>query len=551
MQLLRLLVPNNLRELRSIVLIAGLAGLANAALIGLINGVAASSAKGLEAEADSVLLFLVALGAYYVAQRTALLRANDFLEARLGELRLQLADKIRRAELRTLEGLGRGEVYTKVAQETNHLSQSFPLLVTAAQAAFLLCFCLAYVATLSFVSFVVVGGVTALALLAFWAKRRALIEQMTTVTQTEGETLETLIHFLEGFQELRLNADRSDGLQAHFDRVVTRLRELVVGIGETWVLLLMFSSAFLYLLLGAVTFILPLFFDSYTDIIYKLTAAAFFCVAPVGTITAVAPIFTKARIGLDQVMRLADLLDPPLRPEADGPPPILSFTGFQSIRCEGILFRYRDAQGQAAFTSGPWDLSLHRGELVFMLGGNGCGKSTALKLLCGLYRPEAGDIRVDGRSVSQESRPAYRELFSAIFTDFRLFDRLYGLEGVDPERVGSLLRRMELDEKVEYLDGRFSTQRLSTGQRKRLAMVVNLLEDREILIFDEWAADQERRFREVFYTELLPELKARGKTVVVVTHDDRYFHCCDRVIRLDLGTIVAAAPPPPAPEAPR
>ena len=88
----------------------------------------------------------------------------------------------------------------------------------------------------------------------------------------------------------------------------------------------------------------------------------------------------------------------------------------------------------------------------------------------------------------------------------------------------------------------FSTTHLSHGQRQRLALLGAYLEDRPIYVFDEWAANQEPQFRNIFYRQILPELKARGKLAVVISHDDRYFDVADRLIRLTSG--VLAAPPP-------
>jgi putative ATP-binding cassette transporter len=104
--------------------------------------------------------------------------------------------------------------------------------------------------------------------------------------------------------------------------------------------------------------------------------------------------------------------------------------------------------------------------------------------------------------------------------------------------VERLIARMELSDKVGFENGRFTTSDLSTGQRKRLAMIVAMLEDREVYLFDEWAADQDSHFRDVFYREILPDFKARGKTVLAVTHDDHYWDCCDRRVTLDLGMIL-------------
>ena len=525
-----------------------LAGLANTVLIGLINLVAERAAQAQPVGVRLVLLYLIAFAVYYIANRASLRDANNFLQRRLGELRLRLVDKIRHSQLRTLEQLGRSMIYATVEQETNQLSQNFPLLVSAWQSMFLLAFCLLYIATLSFISFIVVALVTTFALLIFWLRRKKLTDAMVTVNAHEADMLESLTHFTEGFQEIRLNADKNDALFRHFVNVANGLESVVVGIGRNWVVLLLFSNAFLYGLLGVVIFVLPGFFEGYTDIIYKIAAAAFFCVGPVTAVTSVAPLYGRANVGLGNVFRLEERLDEGVMQKAEVAAPS-QFRDFQTISYENIAFSYLDSAGKDSFTVGPWHIELRSAEIVFLLGGNGSGKSTVLKLLCGLYPAASGRILVDGVPVDDDSIQQYRELFSCIFPDFHLFDRLHGLEGADPVVVQALIERMELGGKVDFVDGRFSTLDLSTGQRKRLAMIVSLLEDRKICLFDEWTADQDSHFRDVFYMELLPELKRCGKTIVVVTHDDRYSHLSDRTIMLDLGAVVSPAAQPEHPGA--
>jgi len=539
LNLWRLFQSGKPRGLTRALYVTCLAGLANAVLIGLINLVAEQSALGKPVSLRLFLLYLLAFAIYVLANRASLRRANDFFQERLGDLRLRLVDKIRHAELLTLERLGRGHLYAVVAQETNHLAQNFPLLVGASQSLFLLVFCLLYIATLSLVSFIVVSAVTVLALLFFYNRRRALNAAMVSVHAVEGEMLDSLTHFTEGFQEIRLSANKNNALFERYAQIVDELRSLVVGIGGKWVVLLLFSNAFLYGLLGVVIFVLPGFFDGYTDVIYKIAAAGIFCVGPVFSITSAAPLFSRANIGLGHVFSLEDMLDrDDVARKGSDWSGVSRFKDFSRISLEKVGFSYRDAQGVSTFSLGPWDLELRRGEVLFLLGGNGSGKSTALKLISALYPLETGNIRVDGEALSDETVQDYRELFSCIFPDFHLFERLHGLEHVEAERVEQLIARMELSEKVSYADGQFSTHDLSTGQRKRLAMVVAQLEDREIYIFDEWAADQDAHFRTTFYTEILAELKQAGKTVIVVSHDDRFWHLGDRVVTLDLGQVV-------------
>jgi putative ATP-binding cassette transporter len=402
----------------------------------------------------------------------------------------------------------------------------------------LLVFCLLYIATLSQISFVVVSFATLLGLVVFFNRRDKLNRVMVTVHAREAAMLESLTDFTEGFQEIRLNADKNDSLYGRFTAVVDELETLVVGVGSQWVSLLMFSNAYLYLLLGVVILVLPMFFQGYTAVIYKIAAASIFSVGPVMAVTSAAPLFTKADIGLGHVFRLEARLDEGLASMASAAVVLPSrFSGFRRIDFEEATFSYADAAGNVSFVTGPWDLAIVRGDSIFILGGNGSGKSTALKLLCGLYRLEKGRIAVDGIVVDDASLQEYRELYSCIFSDFHLFDRLHGLESIGPEVVRGYIERMELTGKVDFENGRFSTLALSTGQRKRLAMIVSLLEDREIYLFDEWAADQDSHFREVFYTEILPDLKRRGKTVIAVTHDERYRGNSDRVVTMDLGVM--------------
>jgi putative ATP-binding cassette transporter len=140
--------------------------------------------------------------------------------------------------------------------------------------------------------------------------------------------------------------------------------------------------------------------------------------------------------------------------------------------------------------------------------------------------------------VDRSNAADYRNLFSAVFADFHLFDRLYGMPGIEPARAQELLQTMGLAGKTEYRDGRFTNLDLSTGQRKRLAFVIALLEDKPIYALDELAADQDSTFRRRYYEELLPALKARGKGVLVISHDERYFHLADRVLVMEDGRFV-------------
>jgi putative ATP-binding cassette transporter len=537
----RLLKTTEPGAVRRLLIVTALAGLANALLLGLINGAASHAAAAQPVEFRVFVAYVIVVVVYQLANRASLHGANGVLQRRLMELRLRVAEKIQRADLRAMENIGRHEIYATIVQETNYLSQNFPILIGAGQSLFLVLFSLLYIATLSPISFVVIGFFAVTGLLFFRKRRLLLNSSMAGVYANEAAMIGSLAHFTDGFQEIRLNADKNDSLFRHFVAIVDALETAIVGIGRQWVVLVMFSNAFLYVLLGLVILALPYLFTGETAVIYKIVTAVIFCVGPVSGMTLVAHIYARADIGLGHMYRLEERLD--LNASADGTAPDGStsrFRDFQTIKLEQISFEYKDAEGAVSFEVGPWDIDLRRGEMVFLRGGNGSGKSTVLKLICGLSRPASGSVKIDGVAVTSGTAQDYRELFSSVFTDFHLFDQLYGLDHVPADEVHRLIERMELTGKVGFVDGRFTTLDLSTGQRKRLAMIASLLEDREIYVFDEWAADQDGHFRDVYYTELLPELKARGKTIVAVTHDDRYWDACDRLITLDLGEIVSS-----------
>ncbi|HEU4535634.1 MAG TPA: ATP-binding cassette domain-containing protein, partial [Polyangiaceae bacterium] len=218
-------------------------------------------------------------------------------------------------------------------------------------------------------------------------------------------------------------------------------------------------------------------------------------------------------------------------------------TPWRSLELVGVTHRYYREQEQESFRLGPIDLAFRPGEIVFLVGGNGSGKTTLARLLLGLYAPEAGEILLDGAPVRDAL--GYRRLFSAVFADYHVFEDLLGLD--DPalaERARHYIARLELGHRVSVEAGRLRVVGLSQGQRKRLALLAAALEDRPFYVFDEWASDQDPTFRKVFYTELLPELRAAGKTALVITHDDQYFATADRCLRLDFGRLTE---PPKAP----
>ncbi|MGV6873470.1 cyclic peptide export ABC transporter [Pseudochelatococcus sp. B33] len=251
--------------------------------------------------------------------------------------------------------------------------------------------------------------------------------------------------------------------------------------------------------------------------------------------------FVNAQVSFRRIAQLsADFANPEPRladtDKAASDPATLP--AVSSIELRGARYTFPAAEGVEPFALGPVDLTIRGGEILMIVGENGSGKTTLIKLLLALYEPQEGALLLNGEPVTPENRDDYRQLFSAIFFDYFLFDDLVVPGGILPEVASLYLSKLEIAHKVTVEDGRFSTTDLSAGQRKRLALIQVYLEGRPVIVFDEWAAEQDPTFRRLFYTEMLPDLKRQGKTLIVISHDDRYFGAADRVVRLEAGRIV-------------
>ena len=290
-----------------------------------------------------------------------------------------------------------------------------------------------------------------------------------------------------------------------------------------------------FIAIGLLLFAWPKFTHVDAPTLAAYSIIIFYLMSPLEQIMGWLPFLAWATASVQQIERLGFMLEEE-EPDIARSEPIPTW---EQIELTGVTHAYRCEGRPNGFVLGPIDLTIRRGEIVFIIGGNGSGKTTLGKLITGLYMPESGEMSLDGESITAANRESYRQLFSVVFDDAMVFDSLWGLDAADLDaRAGEYLRQLELDHVVTVTNGRFSTLMLSRGQRKRLALLTAYLEDRPIYVFDEWAADQDPTFRRLFYLRLLPELKSRGKTVVAITHDDRYFANADRIVKLEEGKVV-------------
>jgi putative ATP-binding cassette transporter len=523
-----------------LLIMSGVGGVSNASILAAINTGVQDASNGQKPGLWAASLFLIALFLFMRSQEYVTITATAEIEAIIHKLRVRIMNMIRRSELLEVEKIGRSRIVAAVTSDTAVLTQASNMLCFTVQGAVLIFFVGLYLAYLSLAAFLLTLVIVTGAGTIFHYKNKRLAAQKGESAAWERRLFDRLTDFLDGFKEVRLNRPRSDDLFADASEVSMTAANIKIRTQAETFKMIVTSQISMYVLLGAVVFVAPNLSDTLggTSIAKATTALLFIVGACFGLVQSI-PILLNANAAADRIARLESALESALS-EVE-PHEITTRSRFDKIEMRNIVFRYTDRFSDTVFKIGPIDFTLDRGELVFITGGNGSGKSTFLRVLSGLYPPDSGDIFVDGVRINDNTRDDYRALMSAIFFDYHLFQRLYGIDGPDPAELDRLFRKFRLEDKTGLVNGEFRTLDLSGGQRRRLALIVSMLEKRPIMLLDEWTAEQDPEYRRKFYDELLPEMLQAGATIIVITHDDRYLdelHLPARRIRMDEGRIV-------------
>jgi putative ATP-binding cassette transporter len=453
-------------------------------------------------------------------------------------------DLVRRSELLAMEAIGRARIVSAITSDTAVLTQASNTLCFSVQGIVLIFFVGIYVAYLSLAALAMAILVVVAAALIFQIKNRRLVADKRQAADWERRLYDRMTDLLDGFKEVRLNRARSDDLFEDAVDVSRAAANIKIRSQAETFKLIVTSQVSMYVLLGAVVFVAPQFSESLGGpALAKTTTALMFVIGACFGLVQSIPIILIANAAADRVAQLESALRANV---TLGDPSVTVPKKFETIELRNIVFRYVDKLSDVAFQIGPLDFTLHAGELVFLTGGNGSGKSTLLRVLAGLYPPDSGEIKLNGVRITDDKRDSYRSLMTAIFFDNHLFQKLYGIPEAETGEIDRLLAQFRLADKTSLSHGEFSTLELSGGQRRRLALIVSLLEKRPILLLDEWTAEQDPEFRHKFYDELLPAMKQAGLTIVVITHDDRYideFKGPARRIRMEEGRIVDQGSP--------
>ena len=536
MRLFSFLLRYSWRMVTMAILIGIVAGMSSAALVAFIN----ANLNGSGPPSGKTMWLMSALVvAVFISGLASRLILNRLSHRAVFEMRMRLCREVLAVPLRRLEEMGSHQILAALTEDVTNISTAIINIPLFLINLMLTLACLAYLGSISLLIFLFLSLFLVLAILSIEILDRRAMRFHEAARREWDRLFKYFRSLVDGGKELKLHRPRREAFFSQLLEATAKshLRNWLSGrdfesASASW------NQSLFFIFIILILFGLPYFSEMSSQTLASYAVTFLFMTGPVAQVVGLIPVFNSATVSLRKIEELGLSLassgeNVNVRPaERDGG------LSWERLDLVGVTHTYYQEREDRNFTLGPIDLTFYPGELVFIVGGNGSGKTTLAKLLTGLYAPESGEIRMDGRRVTELNLEDYRQHFSMVFSNPYLFEHLLGLDA--PNLDGKALEyitRLQLDHKVTVKDGSLSTIDLSAGQRKRLALLTAYLEDRPICVFDEWAADQDPMFKDFFYYHLLPELRLKGKTLLVISHDDRYYSAASRLIKLDSGRV--------------
>jgi putative ATP-binding cassette transporter len=533
-ELLSLLKPYRYTVILSI-LFGILAGLGVTALLATVN-------QGLHSESGltaSVVLAFAGLCVLALLSSIAADIGSNFVGQKvIAKLRKDLGAKVLSAPIEQIERYRSHRLIPVLTHDVDTISDFAFAFAPLAISITVIMGCLGYLASLSLPIFVM----TLLAIgigsaIQFIAQSKG-IKGFYAARDAEDNLQKHYSAIAEGAKELRIHRKRRHAmLTQHIQATADHICDTHVRSINIFVIAKSLGSMLFFVVIGLALTLQSFWPSSNPAMMSGFVLVLLYMKGPLENLIANLPIISRAQIAFRRIADLSERFSSPephllLDADESRTPPM------KHLELRDVQYAFPPVEGSEPFKLGPVNLTIEPGEILFIVGENGCGKTTLIKLLLGLYTPQQGEIRLNGATVDARGLDDYRQMFTTIFADYYLFDELVQSDKALPDDANQYLERMEIAHKVSIRDGAFTTTDLSTGQRKRLALINAWLDERPVLVFDEWAADQDPTFRRVFYTELLPDLKRLGKTIIVISHDDRYFDVADQLVRMEAGRVI-------------
>jgi putative pyoverdin transport system ATP-binding/permease protein len=519
----------------SLLLISFIPAIANSAIVMIVS----KSINTSMSVKYQLLFFAIAVYSYILAIRISKRKTARLGAAIVHEINMSVIKNIFRFPYRKYEKIESGKIHTVLSVDVGAIflfSQVGPHIFTHCVTGILVffyLFVLSVYSTLILISAIififVIYSFFGKPLVRAWNASRARREEFTSL----------VVGLIGGFKELVLHQLQRNEYQRDMEQKSTelnkaQLKAAYIDINKTLVSEIAFTVA-----MGISCLIVPFILNFDKGLIGTYIIAALFLWGPFNNVLGGIPTMINAKISWK---RIQDFLrnvqtEENLHPETNQK---VVIPAVNTLHVRDIYYSYQhsDAKEDISYGIGPINFKVGKGDIVFIIGGNGSGKTTFLKVLVGLYTPDSGEILINDKKIEPRMLGEY---FSVIYSDFYLFKKIYG---INPDRLNQVyhwLGMFGLTEKVQIKDGAYTTIDLSKGQRKRLAILKSYLEDRPIYFFDECAADLDPEFKDFFYNELLKKMRDEGKLLIVITHDDKYFDIADVVYKMELGTISALA----------
>ncbi|QKJ87888.1 Multidrug transporter membrane component/ATP-binding component [Paramixta manurensis] len=527
MELLRVVYKQYRWPFITVILLSLLSAALGIGLIAFINRELIVTINSSLAVLPQFLGLLLLLMAVTLASQLALtLLGHHFVYRLRGEFIKRILD----TQIARIEQIGNAQLLAGLTSDIRNITIAFVRLPELIQGIILTLGSAAYLAWLSPRMLLVTAIWVAITIIGGWLLVARVYRHMAKLRDIEDRLYHDYQTVIEGRKELALNRDRAQQIYDTVYQVDARdYRHHIVRADTFHLSAVNWSNIMMLGAIGVAFFMANSLGWADTAVAATYSLTLLFLRTPLLQAVGALPTLLTAQVAFNKLraFRLADYRE--------------TFTvlpavkNWQTLELREVVFHY----GEKGFAVGPVNLTLKRGELVFLIGGNGSGKSTLAMLLTGLYQPVSGTLLVDDEAVDLAQMDEYRQLFSAVFTDVHLFDRLIGRGGepADPARVQQWLERLKMQDKLKLEGNKVLNLQLSKGQSKRLALLLATAEQRDILLLDEWAADQDPHFRRIFYRELLPWLREMGKTVFAISHDDHYFIHADRLLEMRDGKL--------------
>ena len=521
------------RELKRLVWLSFFVGVTNTLLIALINKCASDVTEG-KSVMWEFFLFCFLLFAFLLITNRANRENIHNSQELIHRFKMRIMHDILRSDLSRLDQIGRGEILQILARDAQQVSQSVAVLVNLAQsAATLICLTL-YMATISLVAFALTLGSSVFIFVLGARQLLSVTGKYVDVMDKDIAANALFEDFLNGYKEIKMNSKRALDVTRDIVKMSKESNTIRQGLLISSTNFFNYLTVMMYVIVGTMIFIVPVFSVGFSQHVTETTTTALFLAASLTGMIQSIPVLSlsnvSAKILRDLESRLSFGMDPSTKKRQEQ-----DFGAVQNIILDSVRYHHPTSHTGRPFVLGPVSYVFEPGKVYYIRGNNGSGKTTLMRLLTGLYAPSEGQILVNGIVVDQPVGKSYRDMFAVVFSDFYLFKKMYGLTNYSQDEIDTLLKLFKMQGKLTIEHGNFSDLSFSTGQRKRIALLVAILEKRPFIILDEWAADQDPEFRQEFYEHIIPMFREMGKGVIAITHDDQYYDTADHVLYMSDG----------------